>query len=345
MKNIFLLSGLAITALASLLVGVVATTPADLWHWINIGSPDMQIIFADIRSPRIVLAALTGFVLGMAGAVVQGFLRNHLAEPSLLGASNSAALGAVIAIYFGFAGIQIEGQIAGQLIVPISAVAGALISVSLLFIFASGNRGGGKEGARSMRLILAGFAVSALAGAGVSLALNLSPNIFAALEIAFWLLGAVENRSWHHITLIAPFVLVGCVCLWRTRTALDALALGDDVAASLGVNMQRLSFLVVVGVALAVGAVVSVTGVIGFVGLIAPHLVRISYRNKGVARPATLVLSSGLAGAWLLVAADTLIRLIPTPTEMKLGVITAFLGVPVLLALLRARKSSLAISE
>ena len=275
-----------------------------------------KILFEQIRGPRIALAALTGFVLGLSGAAIQGLFRNPLAEPGLLGASNGAALGAVAVIYSGLASTL-------SFAVPLVAAMSALISVLLLLALAG-------RGASSLRLILAGFAVSAFAGAGIALALNLSPNYFAALEIAFWLLGAVENRSWLHVWLALPGVLIGCALLLRSARALDGLALGEDVARSLGIGLTGLRLQVSIGLALAVGAVVSVTGVIGFVGLLAPHLVRPLFG----ALPSKTLLPAALVGAILLVLADSFIRLIPTGNELKLGVLTAFLGVPLLLALL-----------
>ena len=271
----------------------------------------------EIRAPRIVLAALTGFVLGLSGAAIQGLLRNPLAEPSLLGASNAAALGAVGVIYLGLTGTL-------SLAVPLAAGAMALASVLLLILFAG-------RGVSSIRLILAGFAVSALAGAGIALVLNLSPNVFAALEIAFWLLGAVENRSWAHVALALPGSLLGCALLLSDARALDKLTLGEDVAASLGANLRALRLRVSAGLAVAVGSVVAVTGVIGFVGLMSPHLARALVGQS----PAQSLLPSGLLGALILVLADTFIRAVPTAAELKLGVVTAFLGVPVLLYLLR----------
>jgi iron complex transport system permease protein len=262
-------------------------------------------------------------VLGLSGAAIQGLFRNPLAEPGLLGASNGAALGAVMVIYLGLASTL-------SIAVPFAAAGMALVSVLVLLALAG-------RGASSLRLILAGFAVSAFAGAGIALALNLSPNYFAALEIAFWLLGAVENRSWLHVGLAVPGAALGCVLMLATARALDGLALGEEVARSLGISLLRLRLQISIGLALAVGAVVSVTGVIGFVGLLAPHLVR----PFTGALPSQTLLPAGLVGAILLVLADSLIRLIPTMTELKLGVLTAFLGVPLLLLLLTRPGASL----
>lgn len=319
-----LTAALIVVAMASLLVGDVATPLPALLAWLSgRGDGFEALLFEAIRAPRIVLAALTGFVLGLTGAAIQGFLRNPLAEPGLLGASNGAALGAVIVIYSGLASTL-------SFMVPLAAAVMALASVVLLLAIAG-------RGASSLRLILAGFAVSAFCGAGIALALNLSPNYFAALEIAFWLLGAVENRSWLHVGLALPGAVLGSVLMFTTAKRLDALALGDEVAQSLGTHMGYLRAQIALGLALAVGAVVAVTGVIGFVGLVAPHMVRPFCGGL----PSRSLLPAALAGALLLVLADTAIRAVPTMTELKLGVLTAFLGVPVLLALLRAKSAIL----
>ena len=316
-KTLILPAALLVAAGLSLLVGDVSTPPQALWQWLT-GHADglTTLLFESLRAPRIALAALTGFVLGLAGAAIQGFLRNPLAEPGLLGASNGAALGAVMVIYFGFASTL-------SFLVPLAAAITALLAVVLLLLIAG-------RGASSLRLILAGFAVSAFCGAGISLALNLSPNYFAALEIAFWLLGAVENRSWLHVGLALPGSVLGCLLMLACGKRLDALALGSDVAQSLGIHLPRLRAQLALGLALAVGAVVSVTGVIGFVGLVAPHLVRPFFG----AMPSRILWPSAWAGALLLVLADTLVRAVPTMVELKLGVLTAFIGVPLLLALL-----------
>lgn len=314
-----LLLALLISAAAvSMLAGDAPLSLSDIARWLaGSGAAIPDMILGEIRAPRIVLAAFTGFVLGLAGAAVQAFLRNPLAEPSLLGASNCAALGAVIVIYLGLSGTLSYG-------VPVAACLAALVSVLLLLAFAG-------RGVSSLRLILAGFAVSALAGAGISLVLNLAPNAFAALEIAFWLLGGVENRNWEHVYLALPGGILGCLLLlWRAR-ALDALVLEEDVAQSLGVNLDALRLRLALGLALGVGSVVAVTGVIGFVGLVAPHLVRPFTGHL----PSRTLIAAGLLGAVILVLADGFVRAVPTQAELKMGVVTAFLGVPMLLYLIR----------
>ena len=274
------------------------------------------LIISEIRAPRLVLAVLIGFALGVSGSAVQGLLQNGLAEPSILGAANSAALGAVLAIYIGLTGTL-------SFAVPLMASAGALISVVLLFILA-GQRGD------TLRLILAGFAISAFAGSGISLTLNLSDNYFAALEITYWLLGSLENRSWSHVGLVLPLILIGCGMMLSIGKQLDALILGDDTAFSLGANILRIRVQLAFGMALAIGGAVAVAGVVGFVGLVAPHIIRPFFGYM----PSRALLPSAILGSILLVAADLLIRLLPTMTELKLGVVTALLGVPFFIYLL-----------
>jgi iron complex transport system permease protein len=282
------------------------------------GDPVVSDIVVQIRAPRALLAVLVGGMLGLAGAALQGLMRNPLADPGVIGTSSSAALGAVIALYFGVAK-------AFPLALPLMAVVGALAGLAVLLPVA-------RRGEGPSALILAGVAVSALAGAGVSLALNLAPNPFAVSEIAFWLLGSLTDRSFEHVALAAPLILLGGGLILSQARALDALALGEDAARSLGFDLDRVRLLVVCGVALGVGAAVAVSGAIGFVGLVAPHLVR-PFTDR---RPSRSLVPSALAGAALLSLADLLVRVIPTASELRLGVVTAFLGAPVfILVLLR----------
>jgi iron complex transport system permease protein len=280
-----------------------------------------QAIVFELRLPRMLIGLMVGAVLGLAGAVLQGYLRNPLAEPSVLGASNASALGAVIALYFGLSEWS-------PVMLPLLAIVTGLLAIALLFALAGHSES-------PLSLILAGIAVSTLAGAGISLALNLSPNPFAAMEIMSWLLGSIENRSMEHVLIALPCVLVGAALLLANPRALDALSLGEDGARSLGVDLRRTRRRLMLGVAIGVGGAVAVSGAIGFVGLIVPHLIRpLTDRS-----PSALLVPSMLGGAVLLTAADVLVRLIPTDAELKLGVVTAFLGVPVFLFhLLRERR-------
>ncbi len=285
------------------------------------GDPVMVSVVRELRLPRAILGVLVGAMLGLAGAALQGHLRNPLADPGVLGASNAAALGAVCALYFGLAEAR-------PLVLPLLAVGGALVALVPLMVL-------GGRGESQLTLVLAGVAVGTLAGAGISLALNMSPNPFAAMEITSWLLGSLADRDLHHVALAAPCIVAGgALLLWDGR-ALDALSLGEEAASTLGVRLPALRLRLLLGVALGVGGAVAVSGAVGFVGLIAPHLVRPATDRS----PSAVLLPSALAGAALLVAADALVRVIPTSAELKLGVVTAFLGVPVFAAqLLKARR-------
>lgn len=309
-------------AMASLAIGPVSLSAARIWSVLS-GQGDgvARAILLELRLPRTLLAMLVGGMLGLGGAVLQGWLRNPLAEPAVLGTSNAAALGAVIAFYFGFWELH-------PLFLPLFAIVGALASLALLFLLAGSSES-------PLTLILAGVAVATLAGAGVSLALNLSPNPFAAMEIMGWLMGSLENRSFRHLWLALPCVAVGVVLLIGNGHLLDALTLGEDGARALGFDLRRARLRILAGLAIGVGGAVAVSGAIGFVGLIVPHLVRpLTDRS-----PSAVLLPSFFGGALLLTLADLLVRIVPTVAELKLGVVTAFLGVPVFIVhLLRERR-------
>jgi iron complex transport system permease protein len=298
----------ALAFAASLLAGRVWLPPEALLDMVNNPDSMAAIIVREIRLPRSVLALVTGATLGLAGAVLQGFTRNPLAEPGLLGVSSGAALGAVITIYFGLTMIS---PVAG----PLLGMLGGLCACALTFALGRGS---------TVALVLAGAAVSGLTAAGIALALNFAPNPYAAYEIMTWLLGSLADKSWSQVLLILPFVAVGMMLLALTGRGLDALSLGEAQAQSLGINLTRLSALAVAGTALSVGAVTSVTGAIGFIGLVAPHLVRpfVDYSPRRVLLPAALT------GAVLLLCADIAARLVHTNPELRLGVFTALLGTP-----------------
>jgi iron complex transport system permease protein len=283
-----------------------------------------RIIVLDIRLPRAILAVAIGGMLGLAGAAMQGLLRNPLADPSLFGAPQSAALAAVITLMLGLNDTLSFG-------LPVAAILGALASVGALVALA-GPRGS------LLVLILAGLAVSALAGAGTVLAMNLAPNPFAALEITFWLMGSLEDRSMRHVMLALPFILVAMALLARQGRGFRALSLGEEAAESLGVPVARLRLVVILGVALGTGASVAVAGVISFIGLIAPHLMRALAGPD----PARLMLPSALAGAALLLLADIAVRLIPASSDIKVGVLTSIIGVPFFLLLILRERGRLA---
>lgn len=276
----------------------------------------LVLVMREIRLPRAILGALVGAVLGLSGAAMQGYLRNPLAEPGIVGISSSASLGAVLALQTGIAA-------AFPLALPLSALAGAAVAV-LLILALAGPRGG------ALALILAGIAISALAGAATSLVLNLSPNPFAAMEIVFWMMGSLADRSMLHVWLAGPFMLAGMIVLLRLGRGLDALTLGADAAASMGVNLIRLRWGAILGTALAVGASVAVAGAVGFVGLVVPHLLR----PLVGARPSRLLPASMLGGAAMVLAADVAVRLIAPDQDLKLGVLTALIGAPFFLHLI-----------
>ncbi len=315
-----LVVGLALLAMASLSAGRVWAP----WSaWIDQSDPRWVIVF-ELRLPRTLLALLVGGALGLSGAALQGYTRNPLADPGVLGISAMAALGAVLTLYLGMAG-------GAPWILPAAAMAGAGLGVVVLLALAGAS-------SSMVTFVLAGVIVQTIAGAGVALALNLAPNPWAVNEIVNWLLGSLADRSVEELRLAAPGVLIGGALLMTTRRALDALTLGESGARSLGVDLGRTRLAVAVGVALAVGSSVAVTGVIGFVGLIVPHLLR----PLVGARPGALLLPSAIGGAALTLAADMLVRVTPAATEVKLSVAMAALGGPFFLFLLTAMRRRLA---
>jgi len=275
------------------------------------------LILTELRIPRMLLGIMVGASLGMAGAAMQGLLRNPLAEPGIVGVSGCAALGAVLVFYSG-----LSAQF--MLALPVGGILGAWVAVLLLYALAG-------RGASILTLILAGVAINAFAGAMTALVLNLSSSPFAFLEIIFWQMGSVADRSMENIWLCLPLMMIGWFMLWRAAPALDALSLGEDTASSLGFNLPGVQRLVIGGTALCVGSGVAVSGVIGFVGLVVPHLLRPWVGH----RPGRLLPASALGGAALVLAADIVLRVIPTDTELKLGVVTALVGAPFFLYLVR----------
>jgi iron complex transport system permease protein len=310
-------------ATMSLFLGPAQLGAQDVWLGLWTGEGAAGLVVREIRLPRALLAILIGGVLGLSGAALQGLLRNPLAAPSLFGAPQAAALGAVLVLYFGFVD-------ALSFALPLAAIAGAFLSVGLLVLVAG-------RSASLVVLILAGLAISSLAGALTSLAINLAPNPFAVTEIVFWLLGSLEDRTMRHLAILAPFALVSVVLLLGHGRAFKAMTLGEEVAQSLGFAVDRVRMLVVVGVATGVGACVAVAGAIGFIGLVAPHLVRPLVRHD----PERVLIPSALAGAALLSAADLGVRLIPSNGEIKVGVLTALIGVPFFLWIVFRRRREL----
>lgn len=308
--NLALFASLCTALLLSLMAGR---------HWIAFDhwlTSDLQsLIIMELRGPRAVAGALVGLCLGMSGAAMQGYLRNPLADPGLFGVSSSAALGAVISLFFGYA-VQ-------AWLLPVFALAGAAAGMAALALLA------GRSGSLIL-FTLAGVILASLTGSFTSLLISLAPTPFASSEIVTWLMGALVDRSWDDVHLAVVPAVLGMAALLRAAPALDALTLGETAARSLGVDMARLQWLIVLGVGLTVGASVALAGIIGFVGLMVPHIVRPLVDD----RPSALLIPSALAGAILVVAADSLVRVLPSVSEMRLGIAMSSLGAPFFFVLL-----------
>lgn len=276
-----------------------------------------RAIVWDIRVPRALTAWLVGAALGLSGAALQGLLRNPLADAGVLGLSGFAALGAVIAFAFGF-----------SLLAPVAALAFALIAAIAVTTLGWSSRG-------PASLVLIGVGLSSFAGGLIALALNLAPNPGALADLVNWTLGSVEGRSFEHVALVGGCFTVGTALILFAARGLQALTLGEEAAAAIGANLPQTRALVVLGAAACAGGATAVAGVIGFVGVAAPHLVRAFAGHD----PARLLIPSAFAGGALLVCADLAVRMLPTDTELKLGVAAALLGGP-LFALIAARLAS-----
>lgn len=303
----------------SLLAGRVWLDPAE--------TPNALVILAELRLPRSVLALVIGAGLGAAGAAMQGYLRNPLADPGLFGIAPGAALGAVASFWFGYA--------ASAWLLPLFALAGAGGAMALLAMIA-GRTASGTQGIALFTL--AGMMLASLAGALTSLMISLAPNAFAMSEIVTWLMGALTDRSWHEVWIAAPLTGLGIACLLAVRRDLDALTLGEAAARSLGMEPHRVLMWLVLGVGLTVGSGVAVAGIIGFVGLIVPHLVR-PYTDRS---PGALIVPSALAGALLVLVADSICRVLPLVTELRLGIALSLVGAPFFLHLLLKMRRGLA---
>lgn len=292
--------------------------------WLDpFSDPRAALILMELRLPRALLAVAVGAGLGAAGAAMQGYLRNPLADPGLFGIAPMAALGAVTGMWFGIA--------VNPWLLPSMALAGAALGMTLLALIA------GRTGGIAL-FTLAGLMIASLAGALTALAITFAPSAFAMSEIVMWLNGALTDRSWRDVYLAAPLVAAGIGFLLLAAKPLDALTLGDAAARSLGVRTDVLLFLLVSGVGLTVGAGVAVAGIIGFVGLIVPHLVR-PFTDR---LPSSLIMPSALAGACLVLAADSVVRILPLMTELRLGIALSLLGAPFFLwLLLRMRRGRL----
>jgi iron complex transport system permease protein len=315
----FLLGLVGILTVLSIAVGRVTLT-WDVWSAQDAVS---RAILIELRLPRAILGVLVGASLGLAGAAMQGYLRNALAEPGTLGIAAISALGAVLSIFFNIAGLH-------PWVLPICGVLGGVGGMVILFVLSG-------RTASALTLVLSGIILSALAIAGISLALSLSPSPWAAQEIVRWMLGGLTDRSFDELTIAAPLIIVGCAAVLGCRRPLDALTLGENGARSLGIDLNRAQSQLAIGIGLIVGGSTAVTGVIGFVGLIVPHLMRPLVGS----RPGALLVPSAIGGAALVLAGDIVVRLLPGGSELELGVVMSLIGAPFFFVLLHSMRRKL----
>lgn len=320
--NGILLGSVVILAILSLMLGPGGLMFVKIKPWLADADLARTILF-EIRMPRVVLAILAGSSLALAGSSLQGLLRNPLIEPGVFGIGGGAVFGAVLVIYFGLAAQS-------PLMIPMGGLIGALIAVFFLLGFSRLFRG-------SLSLILSGALLNTLFFSLTYLFLNFAKNPYSALEILFWQMGSISDRSWFHVTLVLPFFILGVALIFSARRDLDLLTLGEETAISMGLSMRKTYWKHLGGASCLVGAVVSVCGNIGFVGLMIPHLVRPFTGHI----PSKSLWPSMLAGAGLILAADFMVRILPTGTELKLGVITSLLGAPFLFGLLWSLRKKL----
>ena len=309
--SVFLGVVFLLVAWVSLSVGSApVSVVSGLLDWINNQTSNDGLIIGEVRLPRTLLALAVGAALGLSGAALQGLLRNPLADPSLVGASQGAALGAAAVFYYGvFASL-------GALATALAGLLGAMVALLLMLLLAGSGR--------PSLVIMAGLAISTVSGALLAVVLNFAPNLYAMQELVFWLLGSVSNRGLDSLWILLPALLIGALILARQRTLLAGLSLGEQVAESMGLNVKQGSRQVVLACAVLVGAAVSVAGAIGFVGLLVPHIIRPWVGH----RPDRLLLPSALLGGILVCCADITVRWLPPDQELKLGVLTSLLGAP-----------------
>jgi iron complex transport system permease protein len=300
--------------LAVLAACMVGSTPMEfsrvLAALFGQSSPGDNIVVWQIRLPRALAAFVVGAALGTSGAALQGLLRNPLAEPGVLGVTATASLFATFALYYGFAA-------SSAYLLPIYAILGALAATALLAAAAIRIKS-------VVTLILLGVGLSSFSAAAMSLLLNFAPNPFSLSDMINWLLGSVANRSFEDLRITMPFIVAGLAILFMTRRGLSALTLGEEAASAIGLNLRRQRIAVVLGAGLATGASVALAGAIGFVGIVAPHIVRPIVNHD----PARSLLPSALLAGLILVVADIGVRIMPTVNELKLGVVAALIGAP-----------------
>lgn len=307
--------------------GSILLLLVSLWLGISVGSVSVPIstlwdasnatahsILWSIRMPRVLLAALVGAALAIAGAAFQGLLKNPLADPYTLGISSGASVGAVVTLFFG-----VSLPLLGSYTLPVFSMLGAFVTLVVVIGFA-------RLVDRSMKmetLILTGIIFSSFLSACISLMIALTGEELRTMM--GWILGSVSMRGWTYVQMVLPFILVGSLVLWLHRRELNAMIYGEDRAKSLGVDVKRSKYFILIGGSVLTGAAVAVSGTIGFVGLVVPHMVRMLI---GADHKHLLGLSF-LNGATLLVICDLVSRTIIAPTELPIGVITSFIGAPV----------------
>ena len=304
----------------SLILGFILTLAIGISLLIGTLSLDLLLkdsaILWDLRVPRTLIAVAMGISLGLTGAVLQGFLRNPLAEPGIMGVSSAAAFGAVLIMTLGFGSTSL-------FTVPLAGMVGVLGITFFLYKVL-------KKYPNPLTLILTGLALNSLLGALMTLTLTLSHNPYASLEIIFWLLGSFAHHSLEQVALVIPLSIVGWIVLWRLRFVLDTLSLGEEMAIVLGASPKKMYSILILGMALSIGPLVSLVGVVGFIGLLVPHMVRPFVNHK----PSDLLLPSALGGGIMALTADILVRLASNHMDLKVGVLTSLMGTPFFLYLL-----------
>lgn len=322
--NGLLVFGLLVSGMLSGMFGQIKlTVPEFIAASLGQSSEGYNLIVQELRMPRILLGMMAGATLGYTGAALQGLLRNPLADPGVIGVSASAGLGAVTAIYLGVAALS-------SLVVPVFAMAGAFAATLILMLLAA-------RDSSVLTLILAGIGISSLATAGVSLMMNFAPSPMSLQDMVMWMLGSLENRTYEDLLLAGPLIVLGWLMMVGVGQGLNALSLGSEAAHTLGIDLKRLRWRVVIGTALSVGATVSVCGAIGFVGLVVPHFVRAFIGFE----PKRLLLPSALMGGLLLTLADILTRLPIGHGQLRLGVVTAVIGAPMFIYIIFKTRESM----
>ena len=319
-KVLALLAGFTLAFLAAIKIGAV---PIDLGDVLAGTASFVKIqVFYNIRLPRVILAALVGCSLAIAGAALQGLLRNPLADPGLIGVSSGAALGAISMIVLGEM-LELPSELRPYAL-PVSAIIGAISVTSLLFVFAQSRRQ-----FAVVTILLVGIAINALAGVGIGIFQYISDDS-QLRTLTFWMMGSLGRGTWEMLIPAAFLIGVSSFLIFKSCRELDLIQLGEPEAEFLGVDVQALKRRIILGSAIGVGAAVSLSGMIGFIGLVVPHLVRL-----GVGVPHKIVvIGSAILGAALLVMADLVARVTIPPAEVPVSIITSAIGAPFFLWLI-----------